>query len=150
MAATDLAQQKRAGDTKWIAKALVSFGIVAALYSAFFSKDAPKVSEAQKEAQCLRSLQCWGDRYNAAADTHCPAFVEKLARFSARWTDTGLFEPKFSRFRWLDESAGTLTYVGDKVEFQNAFGAWQPILYECDYDPRTKTILDVRIQPGRL
>ncbi len=55
-----------------------------------------------------------------------------------------------SRFRWLDQGAGALTYIGDKIQFQNGFGAWQNHIYECDYDAGTGKPIEVRAQPGRL
>ena len=53
-------------------------------------------------------------------------------------------------FRWKNEDRGILTYIGDKIRFQNGFGAWQDMIYECDYDPSTKSAMDVRVRPGRL
>jgi hypothetical protein len=41
---------------------------------------------------------------------------------------------KFSHFRWKDEARGVMAYIGDKIRFQNGFGAWQPHVYECDLD----------------
>lgn len=84
-----------------------------------------------------------------AAGVYCKDSVEKLAQYSSRWTD-GTFETKFSHFRWLNEEQATITFIGDKIEFQNGFGAYQTHTYECEFDPESKTILDVRASPGRL
>lgn len=107
--------------------------------------EVPKVDD----ATCKQDLQCWGDRHNVGAAVMCAGPVEKLAKYSARWTD-GLLEPKFSHFRWLNKQQGTITYIGDKIEFQNGFGAFQKHVYECDYHPETKKVLDVRARPGQL
>ena len=40
--------------------------------------------------------------------------------------------------------------VGDKIEFQNAGGAWSPMIYACTYDPNTKKAIDTMVQEGRL
>lgn len=48
------------------------------------------------------------------------------------------------------KSQGIITYFGDRIQFQNGFGAWQYQTYQCDYDPLSDKILDVRIYPGRL
>lgn len=112
----------------------------------------PKQTAAEKaavEAACKQDLQCWGDKHNVAAGVYCKDYVEKLAKYSHEWTD-GMLEPKFSHFRWKDKSKGYITYIGDKVKFQNGFGAWQNYVYECDLDPETNTVLDVRARPGRL
>lgn len=101
------------------------------------------------DATCMKDLQCWGDRQSIAGGMRCKPFVEKLAKYSFKWTD-GTFETKFSHFRWLDQQQGTLTLIGDKIELQNGFGAFQPHVYECDYNPLTEQVLDVRARPGRL
>lgn len=100
-------------------------------------------------AACRADLQCWGDKHLVSAGVYCKAPVEAMAKYSARWTD-GTFEPKFSRFRWLSEEQGTLTFIGDKIEFQNGFGAFQGHTYECDFSPAGDRVIDVRAQPGRL
>lgn len=107
--------------------------------------EAPKVDD----ATCKKDLKCWGDRHNISAAIVCAGPVEKLAKFSARWTD-GLLEPKFSHFRWRDQQQGTVTYIGDKIEFQNGFGAFQKHVYECHYDPATNQALGVSARPGQL
>jgi len=113
--------------------------------------DAPEAAAPPRvdDATCMKDLQCWGDRHTGAAGVYCDDKVESLASYSARWTD-GMLEPKFSHFRWLNKDQGTLTFIGDKIELQNGFGAWQNHIYECDYNPATKQVMDVRARPGRL
>lgn len=116
------------------------------------SSDDKPIHETKTEvsdATCKTELQCWGDKNSIAASVYCKDFVEKLGKYSSRWTD-GTFETKFSHFRWLDKSQATITFIGDKIEFQNGFGAYQNHIYECDFDPSSNKILDVRARPGRL
>lgn len=129
----------------------ILIGVVFALSQCASSDPSPEEEKAAaaKEAACKQDLQCWGDKQSVSAGVYCADPVEKLAKYSARWTD-GTLEPKFSHFRWLNKEQGTLTVIGDKIEFQNGFGAYQAYTYECDYDPATKTVLDVRAQPGRI
>jgi len=101
------------------------------------------------DATCRADLQCWGDKHSLSAALYCKEEVEKLAKYSHEWTD-GLMESKFSRFRWKDREAGVLTYIGDKIKFQNGFGAWQNMTYQCDFDPSSKRVGDVRAYAGRL
>lgn len=100
-----------------------------------------------EDGKCKSDLQCWGDKNIFAAGAYCKNDIEKLAKFSARWSDGVL---KFSRSRWLNKEQATLTFIGDKIEFQNGFGAYQNHIYECDFDPASNTVLDVRATPGRL
>lgn len=124
--------------------------IVFAAVIATCSKD-DKMEESKPAApECAKDdLQCNGDKAIVAASVYCKAPIERLALHSVRWTD-GTFELKFSRFRWLDKEAGTLTMIGDKAEFQNGFGAFTPVTYECDLAADGKTVLDVRAREGRL
>ena len=101
---------------------------------------------------CMKSLQCWGDKHLMGASVYCPQFIERMAKYDAEWTD-GWIEPKFSRFRWQDvanRTDGIVTFIGDKVKFQNGFGAWLPMTYECDFDPSANAVIDVRVFEGRL
>jgi hypothetical protein len=103
-----------------------------------------------EDANCRRDIQCWGNKNDAAASVYCKDEVEKLAQYSARWTKEGMFSVRFSHFRWLNRDIGTLTYIGDMIQFQNGFGAYQNYIYECDFDAATNRVLDVRARPGRL
>ena len=84
-----------------------------------------------------------------AAIFWCQDPIEKLAKNRAEWTDSH-WHLKFNRFRWKDERQGVITYIGDKIKFQNGFGAWIFHTYECDYDTQNEMTLAVRAQPGRL
>jgi predicted RNA-binding Zn-ribbon protein involved in translation (DUF1610 family) len=101
------------------------------------------------DTECRESLQCWGERHNITAAIQCDSDVERLAKYSHKWTD-GIFEPKFSHFLWKDEPNGVITFIGDKIQFQNGFGAWQNYIYECDYNPISNQALDVRARAGVL
>lgn len=133
---------------------LVVVGLVGWILVEIFSGSStrPETPEktAQTEVACKSDdIQCLGDKGVVAASVYCKDEVERLATHTVKWTD-GTFEMKFSRFRWADKAAGTITYVGDKAEFQNGFGAFTPVIYECDLAKDNKTVLDVRAREGRL
>lgn len=115
--------------------------------------DADKTAAASKraadDATCAKNLQCQGDKGSISAGIRCKSHVEKLAKHSMQWTD-GTLEPKFSRFRWKNEKEGLITFVGDKAQFQNGFGAYTNVVYECDLDRSLSQVLDVRVREGRL
>lgn len=100
------------------------------------------------DAACKLDSKCWGNKSSVDASVDCKKHIEKIAQYSARWT--GQSYELFSRIRWLNKEKATLTFVGDGIEFQNGFGAYQPYVYECDYDPTSKTVIDARAWPGRL
>lgn len=109
------------------------------------AEDPPRLSD----AECMKDLQCWGDRQSISASVRCQEPIEKLAKYSHKWTD-GVLEPKMSHFRWANKEKGQVTVIGDKIQFQNGFGAFQNHIYECDYDPTLQAVLAVRARPGRL
>lgn len=104
---------------------------------------------AAEEAACLEDTQCWGDRHNLAAAFACEDRVERMARYSAEWTDS-VWQMKFPRFRRSSLGNGIMVYIGDAIRFQTGFGAWVNMIYECTYDPATETVLDVAVREGRL
>jgi len=106
------------------------------------------VEEAERLA-CREDLQCWGGKAIDFATFNCTKPVEKLAQFQFEWTD-GWLERKFSHFRWFNKEEGIVTVIGDKIKMQNGFGAWSPMVYECDVDPVNEVIMNDRIQPGRI
>lgn len=91
-----------------------------------------------RELACRQDLECWGKQHQIDVEVLCTMAVESQARFDVEWTD-GFLELKFDRWRWDDRSTGTLAYTGNKVKFQNGFGAWQPVTYWCHFDPASQT-----------
>lgn len=102
-----------------------------------------------EEERCKEDLQCLGDKESLAAAIKCDDYIERLAKYDFEWTD-GILAPKFSHFKWKDKKEHVLTYIGDKVKFQNGFGAWQYFSYECDFNTRAGQVVDARAYPGRL
>ena len=39
---------------------------------------------------------------------------------------------------------------GDKLKFQNGFGAWANVIYMCVYDMKNKEVVRVGAEAGRL
>lgn len=110
------------------------------------SKPRPTTDASTCEAT---DLTCLGNAGVISASVYCAREVEKLAKHDFKWTDS-LLESKFDRFRWKDKKSGVITYVGDKAQFQNGFGAFTHVTYECDLAKDNKTVLAVRAKEGRL
>lgn len=103
-----------------------------------------------ESSRCSRDdLQCRGNDGSLSAASNCARAIEKLAAHSVKWTD-GALQPKFSHFRWRDKQQGIVTIVGDRAEVQNGFGAFTPVVYECDLAGDDRTVLEVRVTEGRL
>ncbi|MFD4837681.1 zinc-ribbon domain-containing protein [Achromobacter sp. NPDC058515] len=111
----------------------------------------PGASASKTEASSCNAtdLTCLGNAGVVSASVYCAREVEKLAKHDVKWTDSFL-ESKFDRFRWKDKQSGVITYLGDKAQFQNGFGAFTTVTYECDLAKDNKTVLAVRAKEGRL
>ncbi|MDR6517492.1 hypothetical protein J2789_000154 [Variovorax paradoxus] len=112
-------------------------------------KSAAAEKQAAEKAACMKDLACHGNNGIVAAGIYCAKHVEKLAKNSSKWTD-GTLEPKFSHFRWNSEKEGSITFIGDKAQFQNSFGAYVNVVYECDLNGAQDQVLDVRVREGRM
>lgn len=114
---------------------------------AMCSSDGDKKGETKPaSANCAKGdLQCLGELGLSTAHVYCKSKVEHLAKNSVKWTDEGMFEQKFSRFRWQDQPAGIIQYFGDKAQFQNGFGAYVNVVYSCDVDVANQKALRAEI-----
>jgi hypothetical protein len=104
---------------------------------------------AKTEEECRPDLQCWAERSRIDATVACKPQIEAQALHEVKWTD-GWLEPMFSRLKWADKAHRAVTYVGDKVSFQNGFSAFTPMTYFCTFDPDSKRVTDVNVIEGRL
>ncbi len=141
---------------RWVSAVL--FAAIAVLvwkgpeaYRDFVLSDAERARDAAEAsaaaATCDADLRCLGDKHNLTAAFKCREPVERLSRFAFEWTD-GVLEPKFGRFRWKDQAAGVVTYLGDRARMQNEYGAWMKAAYECDLDTRSGVALEARLLPA--
>jgi hypothetical protein len=105
--------------------------------------------KAADQALCRQDIACWGEQHWSAATNRCQKEIERQAKYEVKWTDE-YPDLKLSQRGWLEKEEGTLTYYGDRVQFSNGYGAFENYAYSCDYDPSTKTVLGVVVEPGRL
>ncbi len=108
-----------------------------------------EIKRADDLVECRKDLTCWAERRVVSASYLCKPQIERQAKYSFKWTD-GILGSKLTRYRWKNRANGVVTYIGDKIQFQNGFGVWQNCIYECDYDPENDVVLAVRVNPGRL
>lgn len=132
--------------------AVLALIVVVALATCGDSEDekhAKAAAAAADKAKCKTDLSCIGERLSISAGFKCPAEIERLAKHSMKWTD-GTLEAKFSHYRWGKSDQSVVTLLGDRAQFQNGFGAYVNVAYQCDIDVVTETVLDVRVTEGRL
>jgi len=113
------------------------------------------ISEREEEAraaersECRADFTCWGRDRRIDAEVRCKREIENAARYAHEWTDDWT-SPMFSRFAWEDEEAGVMTYYGDRLRFQNGFGAWSNMVYACHYDTERDIAVSIEVSEGRL
>jgi len=117
------------------------------------AKEARRAAAEKKKAEeyekCKTDSICWGNKHSLAATYKCQDAVERFAKYDFKWTD-GVLGSKLTKVRWKNKDELTLTYSGDKIQFQNGFGAWQNMIYKCGYDPTNDKLLSVDVKPGRF
>jgi len=94
---------------------------------------------------CHQVLNCAAAQTLQAASEACRPAIEQLAVFAPRWTQ-GASQPIFTDYAWLDRARGTITYFGNRAEFQDGGGAFAAVAYECDFDPAARQVLDARVR----
>lgn len=115
-------------------------------------EDAQEALEAAERATCGGDIECAARRARSRAEPRCARLIEDNARYRYEWTD-GLGS-KFFRAEWshqdiyMDEygQERIIEYRGNSLRLENGFGAFQKVVYECDFDPVEGKVLNVRIK----
>ena len=126
-------------------KKLLLIALMTCSFGAYADELTPEQVKAKEDA-CRKDLDCFAQPYFGYAGIYCKEPIEKMAKYDFRWKDKFL-SPKFIKAKWLDEKKGTLSFFGDKLQFQNGFGAYQNMYYKCEFDPSEKKVLAVYVQP---
>lgn len=101
----------------------------------------------EKIEECTTNA-CLADDHMIHASVVCKRQIERHAKYQAEWTD-GLFEMIFARYSF-NEAGDVISYFGDKVKFQNGFGAWSNMIYKCEYNIETGSVVGTEVEEGRL
>ncbi len=142
------AEQKRADDRRAAEQAKAD----AARLAVEAKADAARLAVEEKlaeERRCEQDLRCTAEKALSIATMRCTSAVERLAKNNFEWIDKW-DERKFSRYRRPNNNTSIVTYIGDKIKYQNGFGAWILSVYECDFDTKGERVTDARAQAGRL
>ncbi len=102
----------------------------------------PRVTAA---TDCSKVLSCVAPKFQREASDSCRAPIEELATFAPRWKQLP-GDTIFDGYEWLVVAQGSIRYFGHRAEFGNAGGVFSPVAYECDFDPATRRVIDVRVK----
>lgn len=107
----------------------------------------PPPPDPAADAACRADIKCAGERYALSASVACRRALEARAKYAARWPDD---YPTWTYSEWRDETKRAIVYLGDRLQLQNGFGAWQNHIYSCTYDPDAERVIEVYLAPGRI
>lgn len=105
--------------------------------------------EIKEPSEPCTTDECIAEEFMPYAASRCKREIERTAKHQAEWLDSWT-TPLFSRYQVDPKNRTVVTYFGDKVKFQNGFGAWTHMLYLCTYDTKSKTVKKVLVEEGRL
>ncbi len=84
------------------------------------------------------------DNFSPKIDLICGNAVELSAKNSYRWTN-GFLESKFPNLVAHKSKERFISAYGDSIQFQNGFGAWQKMFYECTYDTADDSVFSIKV-----
>ena len=97
----------------------------------------------EQQQQCDADAKCFAEKYAGDAAGPCRRSVEALAQYDFQWI-AGL---KFSVYERYPDNPTIITYSGDRIRFQNAFGAWRVMTYACDFNVVSGEAIEARADP---
>jgi hypothetical protein len=94
----------------------------------------------------------WADHHRRDAVPKCSAAIEKYAKYGYDWSSMGLeYVPRFPHAsRVIPDDETVIRFRGnprpDSLRFKNGFGVMVPMEYSCDYDTKTKMVVNVTVR----
>ena len=118
------------------------------LCSASTTPTPPRPPPSREEtAACRADIACIGKQKAFAAESACRPALEAYAKYSARWSED---RSTWTYSEWRDDQKTAIVYMGDSLQLQNGFSAWENYIYSCTYDPDQNRVLGVYLAAGRI
>ena len=125
--------------------------------------EAERIAEERERAvqeveERREAIQEWGEDHISDARFYCSDPIEQRAQYDFEWTtgfaDRQIFsrwiahDPENPSFMFPPITESTiLVYSGDRIRFQNGFGVFRNMTYECHYHPESETVRKVIVSP---
>ena len=108
-----------------------------------------KIKQAQEDAKCAADLQCSASKFNFSAESQCGEALKEQAKIIAKWdyqigSEKDGYSGMLEQIRWGTDKKSQIIYSGTQAKFQNGFGAWQHVPYECTFDIASNKVVDAR------
>ena len=133
----------------WEKRVVWAVGL-AVIVTAIWFYDRLDLESTAEKVECVQDIECVRKRTDwlRDAERYCAPPIEDQAMYSYRWTN-GLLENKLEWVVTLDEDEDSqrVLYMGRKLEFQNEFGVYQRMSYQCLYDPINKRLHQAIVEP---
>jgi hypothetical protein len=90
----------------------------------------------------------FADQYRPEASRKCSTAIEKMALYDYEWSSLSL--EYIPRFPYASQTGDVITFRGSNknnaLKFKNAFGVMIPMRYECSYNIKTKSVVDIKVE----
>ncbi len=102
--------------------------------------------KAMEEAVCLGNATCFADKFRVDAMTRCQTAIENQARYKFEWMDGWLLwtARAFDDIR-ADTGKKLIYLMGNRIKFQNGFGAFQRMQYVCVFNAASMKVEKVAV-----
>ena len=92
----------------------------------------------------------WADQYRRDAAPKCSAVIERYAKYGFEWKSMSMeYVPRFplaTRVNPGDDTVIRFHSRANDLRFKNAFNTLVPMEFYCDYDAKTKTVINVVVR----
>jgi hypothetical protein len=78
----------------------------------------------------------------------CKSAIEGAAQYDLRWTGGGL-TTALTHWNATAREDGYIRFSGDNAETQNLPGLWVRVTYHCLFDPDSRTVISVSLEPTK-
>lgn len=150
-----MAETRETSDAKQKRAIVIGSGVViSAMFLIAMCSSKPKAPETPQQRivrlTCEGDVVCAGSRVQWRAEKACKPLIEGHAKYVPRWREDedvlplGKWSERYDVIKQYGEKR-IIEFQGEAVEFQNGFGAWQQVAYECDYDPVEEEVIAARV-----
>jgi len=105
-----------------------------------------RAAQVRKDYDCNQNVQCVGAKiFTVEARAACIDGLERMAIYRHKWTDNW-HEDRIIGYKWKDESKTIMQGIGNKLEIENGFGAWQQVAYACEVNAADSRLINIIVE----
>ncbi len=123
---------------------LVLIVVIVIIFGVIGEVTRPDDTSDQNNLGCLMDFDCLANNreWIRSAERACAEAVERQAPWDYEWTNSW----PSSKFHTVAAGgAQSFRMIGDRVRFQNGFGAWRHMEYTCWYQPLRDRVETIKV-----